>query len=168
MKKIVLLLAIVAIVLSFSSCDEDIADLINRIPYDIELWHEHTWNNWQASYDEENLTLVCEVCEAEVKSYPISEGLEIDENGVLIGKGSCTDEYIAVPHGVTAIGEEAFSNDKDIKALFLPNTVTKIESRAFKNCDGLQVINIPNGVTELGDDSFFACKSVFCRRVSHR
>ena len=168
MKKIALLLVILALVFCFVSCDKDgVEEIIERLPYDIEGWHEHSWDNWELVYDEVNVNLVCSLCEANVKSHPISQGLEIDKNGVLVGVGTCKDAYIVVPQGVTAVGEGAFSNTKNILGVLLPKTVTEIRDNAFKSCDGLQVINIPEGVTEIGDSAFHSCKSLIGVLVPH-
>lgn len=167
MKKIAILLIILATVICLSSCNEDdINKIIERLPYDIELLHEHSWDNWTLVYDEANVNLVCSLCGANVISYSISQGLEI-ENGVLVGKGTCEDEYVVVPQGVAVIGEGAFANEKNIKGVLLPETVTKIEDNAFKSCDGLQVINIPNGVTEIGEKAFHSCKALIGVLIPH-
>ena len=146
-----------ALLFCFSACD--LSSVLGRLPYDIESWHEHSWDNWDLVYDEENVNLICSICSANVKSHPISKGLEIND-GVLVGRGGCKDQYIVVPQGVTAIGESAFSNTKDILGVLLPDSVKEIRARAFISCDGLQVINIPDGVTAIGDDAFFACKAL--------
>ena len=167
MKKIAFILVILSLIICLSSCNQDdIDEILERLPYDVELLHEHSWDNWELVYDEANVNLVCSVCGANVISYPISQGLEI-ENGVLVGKGTCEDEYVVVPQGVTVIGDGAFANEKNIKGVLLPKTVTKIEDNAFKSCDGLQVINIPNGVTEIGEKAFHSCKALIGVLIPH-
>lgn len=158
-KYIKILTYLLAFVMVFSTISCDINSIFARLPYDIESWHEHLWDNWLLTYDEENVHLICSVCAEKVMRYPISQGLEI-ENGVLVGRGSCTDKYIVVPQGVSAIGEGALSHEKDILGVLLPESVTEIRDGAFEHCDGLQVINIPDGVTSIGDNAFFSCKAL--------
>lgn len=159
--KTIVALLVLVLAISFVACDWSIAEeIIERLPYDLESWHEHSWDNWIIGYGEEDVSLVCSVCSETVKSYPTSQGLEIDENGVLVSRGGCKDQYIIVPFGVTEIGEGAFENENDILGVLLPSTVTKIGDNAFKNCGGLQVINLPEGVVEIGDNAFSSCKSL--------
>ena len=155
--KIVTITLALALVICLGACD--INSIIDRLPYDIESWHEHSWDNWELVYDDVNVNLVCSICDENVISYPISQGLEI-ENGVVVGRGSCEDEYIVVPQGVIAIGDGAFSYEKDILGVLLPENVTEIRDGAFEHCDSLQVINIPEGVTSIGDNAFFSCKAL--------
>ena len=142
-----------------SSC-EMLEALLNRDVEKIQDMHEHSLEYWEVLYDYENVNLVCAICHTNIQSYPMSTGLEINENGVLVGLGDCKDKYIVVPYGVNAIGEGAFANKKDIFVVFLSSTVTTIEDRAFKNCDNLQIVNIPDRVTNIGNDAFFSCKSL--------
>ena len=43
-----------------------------------------------------------------------------------------TDEHIIIPHGYTAIGDEAFRNRDDIISVEISDSVTIIGSRAFE------------------------------------
>ena len=143
-----------AMVMILSSC-EMMEALLNRDVEKIQDMHEHSLEYWEVLYDYENVNLVCAICHTNIQSYPISTGLEINENGVLVGLGDCKDKYIVLPYGVHVIGEGAFANKKDIFVVFLSSTVTIIEDRAFKNCDNLQIVNIPDRVTNIGNDAFF-------------
>jgi len=59
---------------------------------------------------------------------------------------------------VTAIGEEAFYNCKEITGVSIPNSVTSIGQRAFCDCRGLVSANIPEGVTSIGYQAFALTK----------
>ena len=78
----------------------------------------------------------------------------IDENGVLTaytGAGG----VVAVPDGVTAIGDRAFYKT-DVTVVALPDGVVSIGERAFSHCDSLTAVALPDSVTELGEAAFSA------------
>ena len=62
MKKCIKILAIALILMAATgllSCDADIPEeIVQRIPYDFEKWHDHTWDNWAIGYTEEDVSLV--------------------------------------------------------------------------------------------------------------
>ena len=62
-------------------------------------------------------------------------------------------EYI-IPNDVTAIGNSAFANCKDLTLVTIPNSIKSIGERAFQGCSSLSSINIPKGVTSIGDATF--------------
>ena len=57
---------------------------------------------------------------------------------------------------VTAIGNEAFYNCKDLLLVSIPNSVTSIGEEAFEFC-GIKSIDIPNSVTTISSRAFFRC-----------
>lgn len=65
-----------------------------------------------------------------------------------------------IPNSVTAIGDFAFSNCKDLTTINIPNSVTAIGDHAFSDCTGLTTVNIPNSVTDIGDAAFSNCKGL--------
>ncbi len=91
--------------------------------------------------------------------------------------------FVVLPDGVTAIGDQAFTNMNEItgisfpqgltyigKAAFfgclsltgdlvIPEGVTSIEESAFKYTSITSVL-IPNSVTFIGDDAFFGCENL--------
>ena len=69
-----------------------------------------------------------------------SNSFEI-ENGVL-KKYSGPGGDVAVPAGVTSIGNEA-----------------------FKKCESLTSVTLPEGVTDIGESAFYECKNLTVVRI---
>lgn len=61
-----------------------------------------------------------------------------------------------IPATVRTIGENAFSNNKELQSVVIPNSVTSIEFSAFSACKILSV-EIPNSVTSIGEMAFSMC-----------
>lgn len=70
------------------------------------------------------------------------------------------DEEITVPDGVTAIGDGAFKDCRNLKKVHIPDTVTKIGKNAFDFCCMLTDIVIPPSVTAIGFRAFVDCNSL--------
>ncbi|MBR1592281.1 MAG: leucine-rich repeat domain-containing protein [Ruminococcus sp.] len=87
-------------------------------------------------------------------------GFEI-ENGVL---ERYTEEQgitkVAIPDGVTSIGDRAFYECDILKEIKIPDSVTNIGNEAFYWCEQLIRINIPDSVTSIGDGAFYWCESL--------
>ena len=66
----------------------------------------------------------------------------------------------AIPAGVTAIGDGAFSWCESLKEISIPASVTTIGNEAFSGCESLQKISIPASVTAIGDNAFLGCFSL--------
>ena len=66
-------------------------------------------------------------------------------------------ESIALPEGVTSIGDYAFYDNDRLKEITLPQSLTSIDYYAFSWCTALGKIAIPDGVTELPYRLFFFC-----------
>ncbi len=66
-------------------------------------------------------------------------------------------ESIALPEGVTSIGNFAFYDNDRLKEIALPQSLTSIGHYAFSCCFALGKIAIPDGVTELPDRLFSCC-----------
>lgn len=75
---------------------------------------------------------------------------------VTIGKGvkaievnafsECNIENLTIPEGVTAIGQVAFWECRNLREVTIPESVTEIGGRAFKGCGKLQSVTIPESV----------------------
>jgi len=61
---------------------------------------------------------------------------------------------------VTAIGENAFAECKNLTAVTMPDSVTHMGSGAFSGCTSLQSVKIPKGVTVIEDYLFVSCTSL--------
>ena len=66
-------------------------------------------------------------------------------------------ESIALPEGVTSIGDYAFAYNDRLKEIALPQSLTSIDHYAFSDCFALGKIAIPDGVTELPYGLFAWC-----------
>ena len=66
-------------------------------------------------------------------------------------------KHVVIPHGVTFIGSQAFSNNADLESVELPDTLRTLEYSAFDSCPNLKEIIIPEGITYLDADLFFNC-----------
>ena len=66
-------------------------------------------------------------------------------------------ESIALPEGVTSIGNFAFDDNDRLKEITLPQSLTSIGHYAFSWCTALGKITIPDGVTELPYGLFSCC-----------
>ncbi len=69
-------------------------------------------------------------------------------------------EEIAVPNGVTRIGEYAFYNCTNITSVTIPDSVSKIGKRAFYGCVGLEDMTIGDGVKDIGERTFYRCENL--------
>ena len=73
--------------------------------------------------------------------------------------------HIKVPtkvngYTVTAIGDTAFSNRKNLTGITLPDTVTSIGASAFVGCPNLVSITLPASLTSIGNYAFSGCESL--------
>ncbi|MBO7253810.1 MAG: leucine-rich repeat domain-containing protein, partial [Clostridia bacterium] len=91
------------------------------------------------------------------------------KNGVLFNKDKTvllaypsgkTNSSYAISSSVTEIGESAFSNCKNLKAVILNDGLKTINGNAFYGCEGLTDISIPDSVEILGDSAFGFCTSL--------
>ena len=82
------------------------------------------------------------------------------DNGVLTGVDLNDDTDIAIPSGVTSIGERAFYCCSNLTSVTMPSTVTNIGDYAFEYCSRLASVAIPDGVTSIGKGAFYFCYSL--------
>lgn len=80
------------------------------------------------------------------------------ENGILI-KYNGSSDVVIIPHGVRAIGDQAFADCISLTQIEIPDTVTEIGNYAFYRCSALGGITIPGRVYRIGDGAFFGCSS---------
>lgn len=70
------------------------------------------------------------------------------------------DRDVAIPDGVTSIGDSAFQWRTKLTSITIPDGVTDICTRAFYTCSNLSSITIPNSVTSIGDSAFSGCSNL--------
>ena len=90
----------------------------------------------------------------ELKSVAIPEGV------TSIGDSAfayCKFTGIDIPDSVTSIGKNAFDRCTRLTYITIPNSVTLIEEGAFDRCTSLTSITIPDSVTSIGSYAFAYC-----------
>ena len=131
---------------------------------------------------------LCQICGKSIFLYHTSDGNIVDIKGKDFGAnvvshnvvdGECVIEFdapitripaqafknskikgsLTIPNSVTTIGEEAFSNCRELKgSLTLSNSLKTIGNKAFYNCNSLNgSLTIPNTVTTIGISAFGLC-----------
>ncbi len=84
-------------------------------------------------------------------------GCSTDETHVLIPD---TVESGGREYMVTAIGDEAFENCREMIMIEIPDTVVQIGDRAFRNCTSLTTIELPEDLKFIGENAFEDCKGI--------
>ena len=131
---------------------------------------------------------LCQICGKSIFLYHTSDGNIVDIKGKDFGAnvvshnvvdGECVIAFdapitripaqafknskikgnLTIPNSVTTIGEEAFSNCRELKgSLTLSNSLKTIGNKAFYNCNSLNgSLTIPNTVTTIGISAFENC-----------
>lgn len=78
------------------------------------------------------------------------------EDGILIKCGDIAGD-VTVPHGVRAVGDNAFYQCGSIESITIPETVTSIGNCAFKYCDHAESIILPEKTDRMGAEVFEYC-----------
>ncbi len=73
---------------------------------------------------------------------------------------SADNELYVVPEGIRIIGEYAFDDCYDLKAVVIPDSVITIEDGAFMECQRMKTLEIGNGVTTIGDHVTDYCREL--------
>lgn len=83
----------------------------------------------------------------------------IIKDGVLV-KYMGWQPFVEIPDTVTAIGDEAFLNNKTMIHVLIPDSVTSIGESAFEGCTSLLSVSIPDSVESIGQSAFEGCTSL--------
>jgi hypothetical protein len=67
---------------------------------------------------------------------------------------------IALPAGLTILGESAFEDCSSMTSIALPAGLTSIGQCAFWGCSSMPSIELPAGLTSLGEGAFNGCSSL--------
>ncbi len=88
--------------------------------------------------------------------------LQYSTNGteITLESFSGTPVNVAIPNGVTSIGQGAFDGCTSLISIMIPDTVNTIGISAFQFCTSLTGITIPNSVTNLGAQAFYLCSDL--------
>ncbi len=69
-------------------------------------------------------------------------------------------EEITIPESVVSIGEGAFQEAQNLKAIRLPKRLKNIERNAFASLPKLERIDLPDSITEIPQGCFWNCTSL--------
>ena len=98
---------------------------------------------------------------SDVFTYEITEDNEI----VITGVTDKTVSELDIPSeidgiNVTAIGDYAFKDLKELTTVEIPQTVTDIGKNIFYRCASLENVALPLGLTKIPDGMFYQCSSL--------
>ena len=96
-----------------------------------------------------SVNICCERCNEILDSHRIEDSKNLTINGTtLAGMGTCQDNVVVVPAGVTIIAKNALKGSS-ITVVVLPDTLSIISDRAFSNCKNLHTIYLESSVTKI-------------------
>ena len=75
-------------------------------------------------------------------------------NGVILDGTKYEGTKLTIPDYITAIGDYAFVNNKNLKSIVIPSSVKTIGAEAFKGCKNLTTISGPKELTSFGANAF--------------
>lgn len=122
---------------TLSPTDTEITDL----PFDKRLILKATYSDGTRTREAQHI----------FDTQKLSQGLIIDAGGVIRGMGSCTDTTLYINN---PIGDEAFTGNKSLCAVYMGPSVTSIGKKAFYECTQLTTVQLSDSVTEIGAEAF--------------
>lgn len=78
-------------------------------------------------------------------------------SGSILLKYLGQEPQVAVPEGITVIGEEAFAGNEAVDRVLLPRSLREIGAGAFRDCVLLQRAEFPDGLKRIGAGAFENC-----------
>lgn len=73
----------------------------------------------------------------------------------------CTDmKAVSLPSSITSIGISSFEGCMNLKSIVLPENLKTIGSKAFCKCYSITTMEIPESVDSIGDKAFCSCVSL--------
>lgn len=89
---------------------------------------------------------------------------------VAIGENAFSDcrnlKSIIIPEGVVYIGNAAFYNCPNLESVLLPESLTSIGTSAFNGCISLEELTIPKSVVKMEKNVFFGCLNLTIKGYS--
>ncbi len=73
---------------------------------------------------------------------------------------------LAIPNGVTTIGNYQFQNCTALTSVIIPNSVTSIGDGAFSGCSRLASVTFGDNLTNIGKDAFGYCSNLTVVNIS--
>lgn len=67
---------------------------------------------------------------------------------------------IALPNGLTYIGEEAFTMCRELTEIVIPDTVTHIGKKAFSSCHKLSSVTLPKDLKVITEGMLYGCAAM--------
>ena len=74
--------------------------------------------------------------------------------------GNKNIELVVLPKALTSMADQVFMDCSNLKSVSIPDTVTSIGRGAFGDCTKLAEVQLPKGLTEIPDTFFYGCKSL--------
>ena len=90
-------------------------------------------------------------------AYSSVGGMLLSKDGKTLVQG--VNGAVAVPGGVSAIGNNAFAGCSGLSSVAMPDGLADIGDYAFSGCVGLGEVSIPGSVTNIGEKAFHGCNS---------
>ena len=101
--------------------------------------------------------------------YCVIDGLLVERDGMVLRSCPPTRSgVLAIPEGITEIGDSAFACCSNLTEVVIPEGVTHIGWRAFWNCGSLKDVTIPKSVTYIDSDAFSNCTNLTSVMIPER
>lgn len=170
MKKIITLLALLALAIDINAYDFEVKNADGVTIYynyinegkEVEVTFDKYYKQWNSKtleydyyyggyrdYYDKTLTIPETVIYNE-RTYPVTK----------IGTNAFRDSYIKfieLPNSINKLGSNSFQ-DSNIEEITIPEGVTEIPGTSFSGCLKLKKVSLPEGLKEIRSHSFDGCK----------